>query len=36
MDSAEGGLSMSDVAKKFDKVEGLKIEGKKVVTLELK
>jgi hypothetical protein len=36
MESADGGLSMSDVAKKFEKVEGLKIEGKKVVTLELK
>lgn len=36
MDSAEGGLSMSDVAVKFEKVEGLKIEGKKVITAELK
>lgn len=35
MESGEGG-SLADVAKKFDKVEGLKLEGKEVVTIELK
>jgi hypothetical protein len=36
MKSGEGGLSMSEAATKFSKVEGLKIEGKKVVKVELK
>lgn len=36
MESGENGLSMAEVSKKFDKVEGLKVEGKKVVTAELK
>lgn len=36
MESGEGGMSMSEAATKFNKVEGLKIEGKKVVALELK
>jgi hypothetical protein len=36
MESGEGGMSMSEAATKFSKVEGLKIEGKKVVTVELK
>ncbi|MGV3662452.1 MAG: hypothetical protein ACO1TE_19870 [Prosthecobacter sp.] len=36
MESGEGGMSMADVAKKFEKVDGLKVEGKKVVTAELK
>ncbi|MBL9178524.1 MAG: hypothetical protein JNM65_10700 [Verrucomicrobiaceae bacterium] len=36
MESGDGGMSMSDAAAKFSKVEGLKIEGKKVVTAELK
>lgn len=36
MEAANSGLSMADVATKFNKVDGLKIEGKKVVTAELK
>lgn len=36
MESSDGGLSMADAAAKFSKVEGLKIEGKKVVKMELK
>ncbi len=36
MESADSGLSMADAAAKFNKVEGLKIEGKKVVKAELK
>ncbi len=36
MESGEGGMSMADVAKKFEKVDGLKVEGKEVVTVELK
>jgi len=36
MESGDGGMSMSEAAKKFEKVEGLKIEGKKVVKVELK
>ncbi len=36
MESADGGMSMADAATKFSKVEGLKIEGKKVVKAELK
>lgn len=36
MESGDNGLSMAEVSKKFDKVEGLKVEGKKVVTAELK
>lgn len=36
MESGEGGMSMADVATKFEKVDGLKVEGKKVVTVELK
>jgi len=36
MESGDGGMSMSDAAAKFSKVEGLKIEGKKVVKAELK
>lgn len=36
MESADGGMSMADAASKFNKVEGLKIEGKKMVTVELK
>ena len=30
------GMSMSDAAKKFEKVDGMKIEGKKVVKIDLK
>lgn len=36
MESADSGLSMADAAAKFNKVDGLKIEGKKVVKAELK
>ncbi|HRH95569.1 MAG TPA: hypothetical protein PLB55_06515, partial [Prosthecobacter sp.] len=36
MESADSGMSMADAASKFNKVEGLKIEGKKVVQVELK
>ncbi len=36
MESADGGMSAADAAAKFSKVDGLKIEGKKVVTAELK
>ncbi|MDB6006506.1 MAG: hypothetical protein JWR15_3493 [Prosthecobacter sp.] len=36
MESADSGLSMADAAAKFNKVDGLKIEGKKVVKVELK
>lgn len=36
MESGDGGMSMNEAAQKFNKVEGLKIEGKKVVTAELK
>jgi hypothetical protein len=36
MESGEGGMSMSEAATKFSKVEGLKIEGTKEVTMELK
>ena len=36
MESADSGISMADAAAKFSKVEGLKIEGKKVVKAELK
>ena len=36
MESADSGMSMADAAAKFSKVEGLKIEGKKVVKAELK
>ncbi|MBE7494766.1 MAG: hypothetical protein HS117_07460 [Verrucomicrobiaceae bacterium] len=36
MESGEGGMSMAEAAKKFEKVEGLKIEGKKAVKIELK
>jgi hypothetical protein len=36
MESGDSGLSMADAASKFGKVEGLKIEGKKVVKVELK
>lgn len=36
MGSADSGLSMAEAAEKFNKVDGLKIEGKKVVTVELK
>lgn len=36
MESGDGGMSMSEAASKFSKVEGLKIEGKKVVKVELK
>lgn len=32
----EGGTSMSDMATRFNKVDGFKIEGKKVITAELK
>jgi hypothetical protein len=32
MESGDSGMSMADAASKFSKVEGLKIEGKKVVT----
>jgi len=36
MESADSGMSMAEAAAKFSKVEGLKIEGKKVVKAELK
>lgn len=36
MESGDGGMSMAEAATKFQKVDGLKIEGKKVVTVELK
>ena len=36
LESAESGGSMAEAAAKFSKVEGLKIEGKKVVKAELK
>lgn len=36
MESVDAGMSAADMAAKFGKVEGLKIEGKKVVTAELK
>lgn len=36
MESADVGLSPEEVAEKFKNVDGLKIEGKKVVTAELK
>ncbi|HEY1053034.1 MAG TPA: hypothetical protein VGE39_24860 [Prosthecobacter sp.] len=36
MESGDSGMSMADVAKKFNNVAGLKVEGKKVVTAELK
>jgi len=36
MESADTGLSPEEVAEKFKNVDGLKIEGKKVVTAELK
>ena len=36
MESGEGGMSMADAATKFKDVEGLKIEGQKTVTVELK
>lgn len=36
MESADSGMSMADAAAKFSKVDGLKIEGKKVVKVELK
>ncbi len=29
-------MSMADAAKKFEKVEGIKLEGKKTVKVELK
>ena len=36
MESGDSGMSMADAAKKFEKVEGIKLEGKKVVKVELK
>lgn len=36
MEAANDNVSMAEAATKFNKVEGLKIEGKKVVTAELK
>lgn len=36
MESADGGMSMAEAAAKFGKVNGIKIEGKKVVKVELK
>ena len=36
MESVDAGMSAADMAAKFGKVDGLKIEGKKVVTAELK
>jgi hypothetical protein len=36
MESGDGGMTMADAAKKFEKVEGIKLEGKKVVKIELK
>lgn len=36
MESADTGMSPEEVAEKFKNVEGLKIEGKKVITAELK
>ena len=36
MESGEGSMSMADAAKKFKGIEGLKIEGQKTVTIELK
>jgi len=36
MESADGGMSAAEAAAKFSKVDGLKIEGKKVVKAELK
>jgi hypothetical protein len=36
MESGDSGLTMAEAAKKFEKVDGLKIEGKKVVKVELK
>jgi hypothetical protein len=36
MASGEGSMSIADAAKKFKDVEGLKIEGQRTVTIELK
>lgn len=36
MESGDSGMSMADAAKKFEKVEGIKLEGKKTVKVELK
>jgi hypothetical protein len=36
MESGDSGMSMADAAKKFEKMEGIKLEGKKVVKVELK
>lgn len=36
VESGKNGTSIADVAKKYDKVDGLKLEGKEVVTAELK
>ena len=36
MESGEGGMTMTEAAAKFENVEGLTIEGQKVVTVELK
>lgn len=36
MGSGESGMSMADAAAEFNKVDGIKIEGKKVVKVELK
>jgi hypothetical protein len=36
MEAADSGMSAAEAAVKFSKVEGLKIEGKKVVKAELK
>lgn len=36
MESGDGGMSMADIAGKFNKVDGIKVEGKKVVMVELK
>ena len=36
METADTGLSPAEVAEKFKNVDGLKIEGQKVVTAELK
>ncbi|MBL9133453.1 MAG: hypothetical protein JNG86_19740 [Verrucomicrobiaceae bacterium] len=36
MESGDGGMSMAEAAKKFEKVDGLKIEGKKTIKVELK
>lgn len=36
METGEGGMTMAEAAKKFEKVEGLQIEGKSTVKVELK